>query len=98
MSAKATDLARIQEMFDLTKWHIQRPQIPDGVQGFKLPGAVVAIACARRDILRRQQPHILVVAQAADAQVEELGHVADLKQLGLIHGSVLPPVSVFRDE
>ncbi len=78
-----------QEIPDLRKRHVQRPQIADGVEHLKLAHAVIAVAGVRVDFFGNEQPLVLVVPQAAHAQVEQPGHVADAKQL--IHAP--PPVA-----
>ena len=76
-----------EKVGDLRQGHVQGPEIADGVEGFKLPDAVIAVAGVRIDALRRYQPQGLVVADAADAEVKQPGHFTDLKEL---HGPSFP--------
>ena len=57
----------------------------DGVEGRKLPRAVVAVATCRIDIRRLQQAHLLVVPQRANAQVKQARDLANAEQaLGIL--------------
>lgn len=52
---EARHVAVLQKIRDLQQRHIQRAQIPDGIEHLKLPGAVIPVAGVGVDILRRQQ-------------------------------------------
>ena len=61
----------------------------DGVEGRKLPRAVVAVATCRIDIRRLQQAHLLVVPQRANAQVKQARDLANAEQaIGMFAGCV----------
>ena len=86
----APDVAVAQKGADLPERHIQRAQVADGVEHLKLPRPVVAVAGRGVGVFRRKQADGLIVAQAAHAQVKQLRHVADGKQL-LCPRHVTPP-------
>lgn len=90
ISREKSAVAVAQKGADLPERHIQRAQVADGVEHLKLPRPVVAVAGRGVGVFRRKQADGLIVAQAAHAQVKQLRHVADGKQL-LCPRHVSPP-------
>lgn len=72
-----------EKIGDLLQRHIQCPEVADGVEDLKLPDAVGAVAGIWVHPLRRQQAQRLIVPQRADAEVKELGHIADGKKCSM---------------
>ena len=92
----APDIAVAQKGADLPERHIQRAQVADGVEHLKLPRPVVAVAGRGVGVFRRKQADGLIVAQAAHAQVKQLRHVADGKELLRARHVTPPPARAGR--
>ena len=73
---------------NLRQGHIQCPQVADGIERFKLAGAVIAVAGVGIDVFRGDKAHGFVVAQTADTQVEHPGHITDGKKIVTFHANL----------
>ena len=86
-------IAVLQKIGNLLQRHIQRAQISNGIEHLELPRGIIAIACLGISILGFEQPQLLVMADAADAQMKKPRHLPDLKQLWRTHP--LPSLQAF---
>ena len=93
----APDVAVAQKGADLPERHVQRAQIADGIEHLELPRPVVAVAGRGVGVFRREQADGLIVAQTAHAQVKQLRHVADGKELLCARHVTPPPARAGRD-
>ena len=82
-------IAVLQKICDLAQRHIERAQIPDGVERLKLPRAEVAIARGGVNIFGGDQAECLIMAQAAHAEMEKRCDFADRIKLRMNHA--IPP-------
>ena len=81
----------LQKIRDLGKRHVQRAQIAERVEHFKLARAVIAVAAVRVYVFRGKQAERFIVPQAADAHVKKPCDLADGKKLLLVHVTLQAP-------
>ena len=75
----------LEKISDLLQREVQHPQISDRVEAFKLLRAVISVAAVGIDPRRRQDAHLLIMAERSQTQPEKPCDLSNAVKLFLSH-------------